>query len=206
MKRTIWAISFAAAAGACGTAGAADMVRGPQPYYSPTQPSVYNWSGLYAGANVGYEWGKVPGTNTEPSGIAGGLQAGYNWQSGQFVFGAEADIQASGAEDTFAPYKFSNPWFGTLRGRAGVALNNILFYGTGGLAYGGLTGELAGLDESQTHVGWTVGAGMEVGFNRNWSAKAEYLYMDLSDRGYTITGTNNGLESSLLRFGINYRF
>jgi hypothetical protein len=97
------------------------------------------------------------------------LQAGYNWQNGQFVFGGETDLQVTGADDTFAPYKFSNPWFGTLRARAGYAMNNILLYGTLGLAYGGVKGELGGLDESKTHTGWTGGLGMEVGFTPNWS-------------------------------------
>ena len=47
---------------------------------------------------------------------------------------------------------------------------------------------------------------MEIALNGNWSARAEYLYVDLNDRSYSVTGTDNGLESSLLRFGINYRF
>ena len=122
------------------------------------------------------------------------------------MFGGEADIQISGADDTFAPYKFSNPWFGTVRGRAGYAINNILFYGTFGLAYGDLKAEIAGLDESRTLVGWTGGLGMEVGFTPNWSAKVEYLYMDLGSRFYTVTGTDNGLQASYLRFGVNYHF
>ena len=58
------------------------------------------------------------------------MQAGYNGQYGQFVFGGETDMQVSDADDTFAPWKFSNPWFGTLRARAGFAMNNMLFYGT----------------------------------------------------------------------------
>src|SRR5208282_823800 len=95
---------------------------GPTPYYSAPAPSgLYNWSGPYAGLNVGYEWGRITNTAGSPSGLAGGGQVGYNWQSGQFVFGGETDLQISGANDTFAPYEFSNPWFGTLRGRAGVA-------------------------------------------------------------------------------------
>jgi outer membrane immunogenic protein len=206
MSKTILAMTVAAVVLAVGAANAADLPRGPAPYYTPPPAALYNWTGPYAGLNAGYEWGRITNSGVEPSGIAGGLQAGYNWQSGQFVFGAETDIQISGAEDTFAPYKFSNPWFGTLRGRAGVALNNILFYGTFGLAYGGLKGEIAGLDESRTHLGWTGGAGMEVGFTPNWSAKIEYLYMDLSNRGYSITGTNNGYEANMLRFGLNYHF
>jgi outer membrane immunogenic protein len=202
------AMTVASVAAASGTAIAADIQRGPAPYYSaPAAPSAYyNWSGFYAGLNVGYEWGRVPNSSTEPSGFLGGLQGGYNWQNGQFVFGAETDLQLTDADDTFALWKFSNPWFGTLRGRAGMAMNNILFYATAGLAYGGLTGESGGVSESKTLVGWTAGVGMEVGFNANWSGKVEYLYVDLGNRGYTVTGADNGLESNILRFGINYHF
>jgi outer membrane immunogenic protein len=112
----------------------------------------------------------------------------------------------SAADDTFAPWKFSNPWFGTTRGRAGVALNNILIYGTGGIAYGGIRAENAGVTEARTLYGWAAGLGLEVGLTPNWSARAEYLYVDLNDRGYNLTGTQNGFESNLLRFGVNYRF
>lgn len=205
MKKKILAISVVAATAAAGSAGAADLPRGTTPYYSPP-PAIYNWTGLYGGLNLGYEWGKVTNSSADPSGVAGGGQIGYNWQSGQFVFGAEADIQISGADDTFAPYKFSNPWFGTVRGRAGYAMNNILLYGTFGLAYGDLKAETAGIDESKTLVGWTGGVGMEVGFTPNWSVKVEYLYMDLGSRFYTVTGTDNGLQASYLRFGVNYHF
>jgi outer membrane immunogenic protein len=205
MKNTMRAMTVAFVASAAGAAAAADLPRGPTPYYAPPA-SYYNWSGFYAGVNAGYEWAHVTGSSVDPAGIVGGGQVGYNWQSGQFVLGGETDIQASAADDTFAPYKFSNPWFGTLRGRAGFAMNNILFYGTVGLAYGELSGQLNSLQENKTLVGWTGGVGMEVGFNPHWSAKAEYLYMDLGDRSYTITGVNNGLQSNLLRFGINYHF
>jgi len=203
MKKIVCAAVTVMAAAACGSATAADFPRGAP--YSPA-PAYYNWAGPYAGVNLGYQWGEVTGNPTQPSGIEGGLQAGYNWQNGQFVFGAETDLQASGADDTFAPWKFSNPWFGTLRGRAGIAMNNILFYGTLGLAYGELKGENMALDESKTHIGWAGGLGVEVGFNRNWSARVEYLYMDLSNRAYSITGVDNGLQSNMIRFGINYHF
>ena len=204
MKKTIFAATVLTMAVAAGTAVAADLPRGPAPYYSPA--SVYNWSGFYAGLNIGYEWGKVTNSGFKPSGFAGGAQAGYNWESGQFVLGGETDIQYSGADDTFAPYKFSNPWFGTLRGRAGIALNNILLYATGGLAYGELKGELSGLSETKTHIGWAGGLGMEVGLTPSWSARVEYLYMDLGSRAFSITGGDNGLQASMLRFGVNYHF
>lgn len=206
MKKMMLAMTVATLAAAAGAASAADLPRGQAPFYSTAPVSQYNWGGGYAGLNLGYAWGKVSSSSVSPSGVLGGIQAGYNWQSGQFVFGAETDLQLTGANDTFAPYKFSNPWFGTLRGRAGVALNNILLYGTVGLAYGGIEGQRNGLTEDKTHVGWTAGVGMEVGFTPNWSAKVEYLYMDLSSRAYTITGVNNGYDASMLRFGVNYRF
>ena len=208
MKKVILALTVAGMAAASSAASAADMQNGPTPYYSSPAPqgAYYNWAGPYAGANVGYQWGSVSNTSTNPSGLEGGLQGGYNWQNGQFVYGAETDLQISGADDTFAPYKFSNPWFGTLRGRAGMAMNNILFYGTLGLAYGGLKGESAGLSESKTHIGWTAGLGAEVGLTPQWSAKIEYLYASLSSRTYSVTGSDNGLSSSFLRIGVNYHF
>ena len=205
MKKLVFAATALLAA--AGSASAADIPRAP--YYSAPAAApagVYNWAGLYAGANVGYQWGETTGNPTEPAGIEGGLQVGYNWQTGQFVFGGETDIQISGAEDTFAPWKFANPWFGTVRGRAGVAFNNVLLYGTVGLAYGGVRGEIIGLTESNVHGGWTGGLGVEVGLNPRWSARAEYLYVDLANRSYSVTGTSNGIESNLLRFGVNYRF
>ena len=207
MKKTLFAASLTAMAVAAGAAVAADLPRGPAPYYSaPAMSGLYNWSGPYAGLNIGYEWGKVTNTAGEPSGLMGGGQLGYNWQSGQFVFGAETDIQFSGANDTFAPWKFANPWFGTLRGRVGYAFNNILVYGTLGLAYGELKGTFLALDETRTEVGWAGGVGAEYGFTPNWSAKVEYLYMDLASRSFSITGTDNGLHANLLRLGVNYHF
>ena len=204
MKKTIFAATMTALAAASGAAVAADLPRGPVPYYSPAK--VYNWNGLYAGLNIGYTWGKVSDSSISPSGIAGGGQFGYNWQSSQFVFGGEADIQYSSADDTFAPYKFSNPWFGTLRGRAGYAFNNVLFFGTGGLAFGELRGETFGRAEQHTTAGWTLGFGSEVGLDSHWSAKIEYLYIDLSDSQFGITGVSNGYRSSVVRAGINYHF
>ena len=209
MKRFMLAASIAIAGAAGGVASAADL--GPQPYYSAPAPAasrIFNWAGAYVGANVGYEWGSVSSATPEPSGIAGGVQGGYNWQNGQIVYGVEGDIGISAADDTFAPYKFANPWFGTVRGRLGYAFGNILPYVTGGLAFGDLvaTATATNIDETKTEVGWTVGIGAEYGFNANWSAKVEYLYMDLGSRTFATTGADNGLSASLLRLGVNYHF
>jgi outer membrane immunogenic protein len=189
-----------------GTAAAADL---PRPsYYTATAPlSAYSWTGPYLGGNLGYEWGTTSSNPTRPSGFAGGAQAGYNWQTGQLVFGGEADIQLSAANDTFAPWKFSNPWFGTVRGRAGYAVSTFLIYGTAGFAFGELQAETVGLaSENHTNVGWTAGVGIEAGFAANWSAKVEYLFVDLASSTFSLTGTSNGLSASLFRMGVNYHF
>jgi outer membrane immunogenic protein len=207
MTRTIFGtvLALAVLAAAAPTpAAAADLYRGPA--FAATPFNVYNWNGAYVGVNLGYQWGKTTNWPTSPSGVMGGAQAGYNWQSGAFVFGVEADLQGSGADDTFGAYKFANPWFGTIRGRGGYAMNNVLIYLTGGFAYGGGRVDFGGASESQLHAGWTIGAGVEVGLTPNWSAKAEYLYVELTNQGYVLTGVQNGFQSNVFRLGLNYRF
>src|SRR5947208_11683378 len=202
-----WIAAMAALTGLTASAQAADIPYGSHAPYTVNQPlNAWSWAGPYLGGNIGYGWGSVDNGGAKPSGFSGGVQGGYNWQSGAVVFGLEADIHASGANDTFAPWKFSNPWFGTVRGRVGYALNNVLFYGTGGLAFGELRGQVPGLSESHTSAGWTAGVGAEFGFAPNWTAKIEYLYVDLSDSRFAITGMPNGTQFGLVRLGVNYRF
>jgi outer membrane immunogenic protein len=176
-------------------------------YYGSSAP--YSWLGPYLGGNLGWAWGSVDNNVTSPSGFVGGAQAGYNFQtrSSPWVFGVEGDLQATGASDTFAPWKFSNPWFGTVRGRVGWAFSNFLVYGTAGLAFGELRGETFGLlSETHTNAGWTAGLGAEFGFAPSWSTKVEFLFVDLNDNNFTITGVQNGYHFGLLRAGVNYRF
>ncbi|MFL6810203.1 MAG: outer membrane protein [Bradyrhizobium canariense] len=207
MKRLVVGAAALAAVGWTASAEAADLNYGQRAPYTVNQPlNAYSWAGPYLGANLGYEWGSVNNNPAKPSGFVGGVQAGYNFQNGPWVFGVEGDIQAAGADDTFAPWKFSNPWFGTLRGRAGYALSNVLFYGTAGLAFGELRAQTFGWTESHTSAGWTIGAGAEVMFAPNWSAKLEYLYIDLSTSQFAITGVSNGYSASVVRAGVNYHF
>ena len=206
MNRFMVGAAVAAALGSV-SAQAADFNYGRQAPYTVNQPlNAYSWAGPYLGGTLGYEWGSVGNNPTKPSGLVGGLTAGYNWQNGPWVFGAEGDINLTGANDTFAPWKFSNPWFGTVRGRAGYAFNNILFYGTCGLAFGGLRGETFGLSESHTSLGWTLGAGAEFGLAQNWTAKIEYLYIDLDSSNFVITGAKNDYRFGVVRAGINFHF
>jgi outer membrane immunogenic protein len=192
--------------GLTSTADAADYGYGRQPYTVQQPLGAYSWAGPYIGGNIGYQWGDVNNTSNSPDGFNGGVQGGYNWQYGQFVFGAEADFQASGASDRFAMWKFTNPWFGTLRGRAGFAMNNILIYGTGGLAFGNLRAETLNLSESQWAAGWTLGVGAEMGITQNWTAKVEYLYVNLNDNQFALTTLPNGYQFSVVRLGVNYKF
>src|SRR5712691_11249551 len=103
--------------------------------------------------------------------------------------------------DTVGGFKFSNPWFGTLRARAGYAMNNILLYATAGIAYGGGQIDFGAVSESHSDFGWTVGGGMEVALTPHWSAKAEYLYVDLTGQNYALTGLTHAIHSNVLRLG-----
>jgi outer membrane immunogenic protein len=189
-----------------GAANGADIPGGYRPYAAPAPAyAAYNWMGFYIGGNVGYQWSDVTRSTADPSGSALGLQTGYNWQNGALVYGLETDVQWSNAEDRASGQKFSNAWFGTTRGRVGYAMNNFLVYATGGLAYGELELINSGRSDSRIHFGWTLGMGAEVGLTPNWTARVEYLYFDLADRNFA-NGGSHGLESSVLRGGVNYKF
>lgn len=161
----------------------------------------------------------------EPNGVIGGGQIGYNWHfAPSWLAGIEADWQWSGqkrsglsgfsivtTDCTEPSCTLTNAtditaklsWFGTVRGRVGVLSNNILFYGTGGIAYGRVSvsgaNTFSTLDNealtiaysnvtpfsySKTKVGWVGGFGIEGAFGLgNWTWKAEYLHMDLGSIG-----------------------
>ena len=167
----------------------------------------YDWSGSYFGANVGYELGYVGSDVAKPSGAAGGLQFGRNFQWGRFVFGPEFDIQLGSSRATSTVATFSNTAFSSLRGRGGVAFDNLFVYGTAGLA-------AATLKKSNTdnntfvYTGYAAGVGAEYGITDHWSAKAEYLYYGVSDQ-YGFYKAHDGslynLSSNVFRLGVNYR-
>lgn len=242
MKRILkLAVACAAATAFVGAANAADIRRPPPPaakapaFVAP----LFTWTGFYIGANVGYGWGDGSGTirhvtvapvgargpiSGDSDGIVGGVQIGYNWQTGPFVIGVEADFQASGVEGNFAGragagpaavlYRGTHetPWFGTFRGRLGYAWDRWLFYVTGGGYYAEnkVTGRAGGVafSNSRDGLGWTVGGGVEWALVANWSVKAEYLYFATPDAVPTRAGTriNGDTDGHLVRVGVNYRF
>ena len=177
-------------------------------YYQPAPAApLFNWTGFYVGGNAGYSWGSAIGG--DPSGVIGGFTAGYNYQySPNTVLGVETDIAFSNADDSHGGRKFESDYIGTLRARLGYSVGNVMFYGTGGAAYG--KGELTtgGLTSEQTHWGWALGAGVEAMLTQNVSAKFEYLYVDLGDKNYATIGgpVNVGYTANLLRGGVNYKF
>ncbi len=215
------------------------------------------WAGLYFGANGGYAWSAdtstgcvftglspCPGTafpKVRSEGAEYGIQAGYNWQASNWVFGFETDInkldargasQFSGIDPSKGgPDSLSAryDWLGTTRGRVGVTGGNALFYATGGLAYGrvnhGYNFDFTNTNSnnqlfssSDTSFGWTAGGGVEYALGRNWSVKAEYLYvhlaasrLSLNGLGYsagTVTDTTLRFSNNLniVQLGANYRF
>jgi outer membrane immunogenic protein len=183
------------------------------------------------------------------NGVIGGGQLGYNWQMSNWVAGFEGDIQGSrergftmlvcpgcgnGPSDITSTLTQKLAWFGTVRGRAGVLVTPaVLLYGTGGLAYGELdtAGSISGQTAqgpgtavfpglNSTRVGWTAGAGIEGRIGGNWTAKLEYLYMDLGTVSFGPLATNilvpvrtnagasysSHFTDNILRVGVNYIF
>lgn len=240
------------------SASAADLAARP---YAKAPASVvepiYSWTGFYAGLNLGGAWGRsdldtlvvggfgppnqvlVSSLDTlrlSPNGFTGGGQAGYNWQSGNWVFGLEADFSYFGLRasqlvaSTFVGggnFTVSNSiktdWLFTARPRVGYAFDRSLLYVTGGVAVtdirysSSLTDPVFGTSQaaasSQTRAGWTVGAGWEYALFNNWSAKFEYLYADFGSVSMTSIGGNGAtfnqkasLTTNTARVGFNYKF
>jgi len=204
-------------------ANAADLSVAPL-YKAPPAPvtPAYNWSGFYLGLNGGGGWGhsnwdtSSTGINTR-GGLVGGT-AGYNWQFGNAVLGIEGDIDWTNMKGTGtstlcpAGCSTSETWLSTVRGRAGYAFGGVLPYVTGGLAAGDIRASTPGFPgATDDRVGWTAGAGIEFALPGNWTAKAEYLHVDLGrfNCGANCNGLptdNVSVHDNLVRAGVNYRF
>ena len=246
-------LSTAAAAVMVGSAYAADLPRrAPPPAYVPPIP-IFTWTGFYIGANVGgafrpssndgfndavFFGGAAPfaaGNTNNSARFIGGVQVGYNWQINNFVLGIEGDGQALvGSNNNNNTFGFigngsTTNFLATVRGRAGVAFDRFLVYGTAGVAFGGsnnnwpntIIGNIGGVptfftanNSNNTRIGYAVGAGVEYAFLNNWSVKVEYLFVDLgrNDRTYIAPGGLAGFafkdreQEHILRAGLNYRF
>ncbi|MCW5722680.1 MAG: porin family protein [Devosia sp.] len=226
MKRSAIALSAILALSA--SAQAADLGWSGGAAASPIYSSapVSNWSGFYAGVNGGYMWGTTTtapaiagAASNEASGWTLGGQAGYNYDLGGFVVGAEADLQWGNIAHTTAAGALGNfetriDAFGTARLRAGAAFGQVMPYATLGAAFGRGTAKLTNnqnvvTSQSANHIGWTAGVGLEAQATPNLSFKAEYLYVDLGDQPYNglpLGNINLTQRFSVIRAGINYKF
>ncbi len=152
MKRLLLAGALALAAG--GQALAADLPQpGPPPPrapagYVPVPAPAFSWSGIYVGINGGYAFGSGDfSSGASVSGVNGFLAGGTigaNYQWGRFVLGIEGDGDWTSLDGktppTCASCEVKSTWLATARGRAGYAFDRILFYGTGGAAFGNVQG------------------------------------------------------------------
>jgi len=208
------------------------------PPLTPLPAPPYTWTGFYIGANAGYGVGQSQGifasgpvfdtVNAMPAGGFGGGQLGFNYQIMSFVLGAETDIQGAGISDpqtcllncfagSSAVIDQKLNWFGTTRARLGLANGPVLSYVTAGAAYGGtqtsLATTLGGVTDmattTATKTGWAWGTGVEAALGGNWTAKAEYLYVNLGSSAVASPATGTFVtkyQEQIFRGGINYRF
>ncbi|MDQ3561271.1 MAG: porin family protein [Pseudomonadota bacterium] len=183
----------------------------PTPEAVAAEPAN-DWSGFYLGALLGYTWGDA-NTDTalgeiEAEGIDGGGYVGANWLLGNFVFGAEADVLASGLEGDEGGLDVDQGVNGSLRARAGIALDQFLLYGTGGVAATDVEVSAAGDSDDATLWGWTAGAGAEALLTDNITARVEYRYTDYEDETFTLNGGagEGDLTTHSVRGGIGFKF
>jgi outer membrane immunogenic protein len=206
------------------SAQAADI---PHPVYKGARPVVvayYNWTGFYVGVNAGYGWGTsdwslVPTASNKPKGFIAGGTVGYNYQVGSIVYGLEGDFDWSNVKATancaaLVTCETSNSWLATFRGRLGYAFDRWMPYITGGGAYGNVKATVSvpvlGLSGSSSsdQLGWALGVGLEYAFLSNWSAKIEYLHVDLGsfNTGPSPLVNNVSFKEDIVRGGLNYKF
>jgi outer membrane immunogenic protein len=193
--------------------------------FSPGNPAALSLGSIIQSGPI-----SLGGTN---SSAVGGFQLGYNWQFNQaWLVGIETDFDLSnfrsaGASTTLAGGSFLQTaseqvnWFGTARARLGyLPTNNLLVYGTGGLAYGKISQSATNSNTSGVPVtgsdgtciqlttcysgasttigvGWTAGAGLEYAFWNKWTVRAEYLYVDLGAHSFSETPASAGVGGSL---------
>lgn len=192
---------------------------------------VYEWTGAYVGAQLGYDFGGMAdyrwlslpmsayNYSHNPNGFLGGVFLGYNYQfSNGLMLGGEADatwgnIRAAAPApldpDTMGATKID--WTASVRARLGYAIDRFMPYITGGAAYGRLNFAESGLLVGSGDVnlsGWTIGAGAEYAVTDNLLIRTEYRYTEFSRKSFTTTITNFDvdLNSHDIRLGISYKF
>lgn len=217
MKKLLIAIGLGFAA--LSPALAADaMVEIPQ----DLSPS-FSWTGGYVGIQAGYGWADVDRStgafdnSYEADGFLVGVHAGYNHQWGSLVLGIEGDIEYSGVSGNDGGVGGTTDavdigWMGSLRARAGFAVDRALIYGTGGVAFADIDqNNIFGVPASisKTYTGWTVGVGAEYAFTDNFTGRLEYRYTDFGSERYApavLVPFTNDITMHAVRVGLSYKF
>ncbi|AMY68119.1 outer membrane protein [Frigidibacter mobilis] len=210
--------------------GLTEPVYEAAPVYAPAPVAApSNWAGGYAGVFLGYadddvditdDAGLSPDSQPNPTGGLVGLTGGYNFQSGNWVYGVEADIAKANLSDNGSfdlstdEYDVEINSMATLRGRIGYDMGRWMPYATVGFAaadadYAFESGGTTVYDDNNTMTGYSAGFGAEYAINDNWSAKGEYLYTNLEGRfqaGGLGESADVDHEIHAVRAGLNYRF
>lgn len=201
----------------------------PTPYYAPAPQPVYSrWDGAYYGFTMGYNFRGRDRVQLAPAppGVIGtmrvrgfvlGAQLGRNWQNGNMVYGVEGGFHFTNTRDsiTSGPASASmriNP-FADLRGRAGWATNQGLFYGLAGVSagrirYAASDGLTSNIQSTYTAMGYSLGLGYEHDIGNDWSMRGEYSYTQYRGRNLTdgVHTTRATPDYHSVRFGLNRRF
>jgi len=228
MKRILATVLFSFAATGAALASDLPPPRAPPPrapaVYAPVP--VYNWTGFYIGINGGWGFGhsdwtnNITGATTGNFNINGGLiggTVGANWQFDSWVLGLEGDFDGSWIDGKSSAVgcavvrcETKNKWLATFRGRFGYAADRVLVYLTGGGAFGDIVANTTVNWQSENEAGWTAGAGIEGAFTNNWTARVEYLFVDLQHATFTPSTPPGPItvkfNANLIRFGVDYKF
>ena len=193
----------------------------------PMTAPGFDWTGYYAGLQAGYGWGQsdISGTEGEPfsvspdidGGFVGGPVAGL-WQFDQAVIGAEAELNYSSVSGTTEAEPGNNfgtdiKWFGSVNAKAGYAMDRVLVYGIGGVAFAGIeTSQSAGsaFSETRTNVGWTLGAGVDYALTDKFVVGAQYRYYDFGSEHYDgsadFVGRDQDTKLNTVGINLSYKF
>jgi outer membrane immunogenic protein len=184
------------------SANAADVImeEPPAPAAVFETAPVATWAGAYAGvaASYGFE-GKakgLAGPDVKTDGFAGSGFAGYNWQSGSFVYGFEGDVGYNGADGSNGGNKVEGGLNGSIRARMGVAATDrVLIYGTaGGAAENVEVSNALGKDD-KTMLGYTVGAGVDAKLTDQVFGRVEYRYTDYGSETFNTGGLAQNVDT-----------
>ncbi|MER2534627.1 MAG: outer membrane protein [Rhizobiaceae bacterium] len=240
--KTLCLALLASAALPLAAAQAADIME-------PIVPAGFTWEGAYVGVHAGYGWGRerdnqsdvffgggggIAADKFDVDGFIGGVHAGYNWQRGNFVFGFEGDLDGAdikGSSDYYYPYgegdayygklSFKSDLQGSLRLRAGAAMDRALIYATGGVAFArGKVKEtvydtwyrdpyVGTWSDTKTHIGWTLGAGVEYAFTDKWIGRLEARYTDFGSKKYDLSSMESvkvDWKQTAVNVGLSYKF